>query len=97
MGPSRAVCRQELDTLELWTALLVQGTAKKGELLAWGRRGGMKSCGRGAFPCREEYTQVKPAFLHCGETPTLDSGSPLLPSETARQGPTLRASVGQPS
>lgn len=53
----------------------------------------MGSSGRGASPCGEEYNHVKSAFLLRGETSRLDSGS-LLPRETARQGPTLSASVG---
>lgn len=54
----------------------------------------MGSSGHGASPCGEEYNHAKPAFLLRGETSRLDSGSPLLPRETARQGPTLSVSVG---
>lgn len=50
MGQGRDVCRLELATRRLWATLLVQGTGEKGELLAWGRRGGMRSSGRVPSP-----------------------------------------------
>lgn len=70
------------------------GEGKKGDLLAWGRRGGMGSSGHGASPCREEFNHAKLAFLLRGETSRLDSSGPLLPRETARRGPTLSPRVG---